>query len=75
MPELPEVEIMTSNIRRWTLGHKLMKVEGIPFPKTLLGSSVKQVYRRGKYCILDLEQYSLLVHFRMTGKMLIDRLG
>ena len=73
MPELPEVEIMTRNIQKWTKGASLVEVKGMAFPEKLLGKAIGNVSRRGKYCIIPIGEYSLLIHFRMTGKMLVYR--
>lgn len=78
MPELPEVEIMTRNLRRWLEGRQLIDVEvldatvlsadpGAPSP---VGSVVGRVFRRGKYTCLEAGDQTLVLHYRMTGKVI-----
>lgn len=80
MPELPEVEIMTRALGRWTLGRTLRRVEVVDprvfgewsstEPLLPLPTPVRAARRRAKYCLLDLQDHTLVLHFRMTGGLL-----
>ncbi len=78
MPELPEVEIMTRNLRGWLGGQSLSDVE-LNDPAVLregavemLGEQpcVRRVFRRAKYSCIEFEDHTLVLHFRMTGKVI-----
>ncbi|MDP6932901.1 MAG: DNA-formamidopyrimidine glycosylase family protein, partial [Myxococcota bacterium] len=77
VPELPEVEIMAENARRWSQGRVLVDVEvrdhriraGQIDPRELNGAVFGQAYRRGKYLVLPLGERAMVFHFRMTGKL------
>jgi formamidopyrimidine-DNA glycosylase len=74
MPELPEVEIMSRNVRRWVANARLVGVtvhDNRLWPAELpevLGQRVVDVQRRAKYMLLELETGTMAWHFRMTGK-------
>jgi formamidopyrimidine-DNA glycosylase len=75
MPELPEVEAMAA-LARTTLGTVLRRVERLD-PQilaaadadALAGRSIREVRRRGKHLLLDLDGQTLSMHFRMTGTL------
>lgn len=78
MPELPEVEIMCRNLQRWILGapvsielldSSLCKEGSLD---SIQSSSFKHIYRRAKYIVLSTEEHHLVLHFRMTGKVVLD---
>jgi formamidopyrimidine-DNA glycosylase len=77
MPELPEVEIMCRNLRRWASGRRLLRVERVD-PRlpveldALAGGTVEAVGRRGKLALIHVvgrEREVVLLHFRMSGKL------
>lgn len=79
MPELPEVQIMVDNMRRWTAAHRVCRTS-LDDPKVLALGQVDWVervheapllhpHRRGKYACFDLGEHRWVVHFRMTGKL------
>jgi len=80
VPELPEVEIFTRNLARWAGGQTLSRLEvvdpriwGAPCrPEELEGREVIGAYRRAKYTVLDLGSWALVLHYRMTGKPVLD---
>ena len=90
MPELPEVEIMARNLARWTGGRRLQGVRLVD-PRLdrdglidgldgLVGARVQRVWRRGKYAVVDVDcldgvERSLVLHFRMTGKVVVAAPG
>jgi len=87
MPELPEVETIVRLLRGQLAGQCLSRVEvrwprciACPsvaeFGRELLGREVLDVGRRGKFVILSLSGHkSLLVHLRMTGRLIVEDVG
>ena len=75
MPELPEVETVSRQLRGKICGHQILsakiyddKLAGI---KNIRGRKIVSVERRGKtVCILLDDGNYLLIHLRMTGKLL-----
>lgn len=91
MPELPEVETVRRGLEKLIVGLKIVKID-CDWPKSLqaapndvdqflVGASVKAVGRRAKVLIIDLDNdYSLVVHLKMTGQLVFvgrhdDRFG
>jgi formamidopyrimidine-DNA glycosylase len=82
MPELPEVETIARKLRPHLLG-KTIKEADVRWGRTLVfpnprkfkiqikGQEIKDVTRRAKFFILQLSDYSLLIHLRMSGDLLI----
>ena len=79
MPELPEVETVKENLKKRLINTKINDVKVLynniiaypdtnTFEKTLKNKKVKDINRRGKFIIFDLEDYYLLSHLRMEGK-------
>lgn len=79
MPELPEVETVKENLKKRLINTKINDVKVLynniiaypdtnTFEKTLKNKKVKDITRRGKFLIFDLEDYYLLSHLRMEGK-------
>jgi formamidopyrimidine-DNA glycosylase len=69
VPELPEVEIAARNLRRWTDGRRIVKVDTDPrarrilrpatpaaFTRALEGARVEEVRRLGKHLMVRLEK-------------------
>jgi len=90
MPELPEVETVVRSISillinskiesAWTSGlplHMQKVVDADALNSRVVGASVKQVRRRGKYILLDLvrgKTFSVvLIHLGMSGKLMLSR--
>lgn len=82
MPELPEVETVKENLKKRLINTKINDVKVLynniiaypdtnTFEKTLKNKRVKDITRRGKFIIFDLEDYYLLSHLRMEGKYFI----
>lgn len=80
MPELPEVETVRRGLLELIVGKKVASVtHDTPksFPNAekdvqefLIGATIAQVRRRAKVLIVDLDNdYSLLVHLKMTGQL------
>ena len=79
MPELPEVEIMSRNLHRWMAGHTITDVDVLDDKldaeslRSIVGQQVIRAYRRAKYAIIELTGgQCLLLHYRMTGKTVLD---
>src|SRR5215831_8700075 len=77
MPELPEVETTRRGIAKAVIGQRMVTVVvreprlrwrlPVDFAESLQGQRIRDVRRRAKYLILDLEQGALLVHLGMSG--------
>lgn len=84
MPELPEVETIVRDLKKHNLiGRTIKSVDvfwhrsvGAPevalFSKQLINQEIKDIERRGKFIVIRLKNYSLLIHLRMTGKLIFS---
>lgn len=76
MPELCEVQIMTENLEGWMLGQRVMSIEVVDdrlsHLKTAPIGIVKRVWRRAKYSIVELKDVSVVIHYRMTGQVVLE---
>ena len=79
MPELPEVETVKEVLKTKVLGKKnknvniyYSKIVEYPtndeFIKSLIGETINDIKRRGKWLMFELDNYYLLSHLRMEGK-------
>ena len=78
MPELPEVETVKETLKKQILKRKIEKVkilyDGIiatdknEFAKNIVGQTFRDIKRRGKFLIFELDDYYLVSHLRMEGK-------
>jgi formamidopyrimidine-DNA glycosylase len=87
MPELPEVEHIVRALRRSVLGRSIAAAEislaklispssNSTFNRKLKGSRIKNITRRGKFILIELDSGRVLVvHLRMTGKFLVLQPG
>ena len=84
MPELPEVETICRGLRKHLSARRIEHVEirsadvihqsalsPDMFAAQLVGQTILDIERRGKYIIFVLDHGWLLCHLRMTGKLLI----
>lgn len=82
MPELPEVETTRRGIEPYVVGQTVKVIEvrqtklrnTVPtkmLKNALLGSTIDQVTRRGKYLLLVSKTGSLLIHLGMSGSLRI----
>lgn len=82
MPELPEVETIARKLKPQLLGRVIQDAQlrwnrTLAFPSPgkfrewIRGQEIKNVTRRAKYFILRLSDYSLLIHLRMSGDLII----
>jgi len=86
MPELPEVETVRLGLQPVLEGFRLTDVETrrgdlrVPFPKDFVvrtkGRKVKQLRRRAKYILADLDSgETLVIHLGMSGRMSVYAQG
>lgn len=79
MPELPEVETVKETLKLKLIGKKIKDVkiyydgiiaypEAKEFSNQIKNLSIKDIKRRGKWLMFDLDKYFLLSHLRMEGK-------
>lgn len=84
MPELPEVETVARRIEpdligriivsadvRWARTLATLSVK--KFKQDIVGQAIKSVSRRAKYLILNLENYNLLIHLKMSGDLSVRK--
>ncbi len=87
MPELPEVETVRQTLRKHILGRNIVDIdirlrrlirrpEVIEeFRLMLIGQTIQEIERRGKYLLLQIPPYTLVSHLRMEGKYSIHQQG
>ncbi len=86
MPELPEVETMARGLKKRVTGKRIARVwtdwprhfiyspGGFGyFSNIIKGCSIQDVSRKGKYLLLDIGKYFLVIHPKMTGHLLWGR--
>ena len=84
MPELPEVETVVRFIKPLIIGKTVRQVEPQnnydkvlethtpqKFNTLTSGQSIINVWRRGKFIVIDLDSGHIFIHLRMTGRLLI----
>ena len=82
MPELPEVETIVRRLRPELVGKRIMKADLLwsrtlatpnpaKFTKQVKGQEIKAVGRRAKYFVMELSDFYLLIHLRMSGDLYI----
>ena len=86
MPELPEVQTTVNGLNKkvlnrafldvWSDWEKIVKKpkDFEQFRKEIKNKNLKKIWRRAKNIIFDLSNgYSLLVHQKMTGHLLVGK--
>jgi len=79
MPELPEVETVKEALKHKVLNKKIKDVKiyyskiveyptNDEFVKKLIGETINDIKRRGKWLMFEFDNYYLLSHLRMEGK-------
>lgn len=83
MPELPEVHVVATHLKKLIVGRKIVSAELLrprlapdtspdDFACHLSGSRITNVGRRGKHILIELESgKTLIVHLRMSGRFMI----
>lgn len=84
MPELPEVETIRRGLQHGITGQTITSVQvlwekSFPVPPNLMdsivvGSKIERLDRRAKVLIIHLDNgYSLMIHLKMTGQMVLAK--
>ncbi|MCK5512509.1 MAG: DNA-formamidopyrimidine glycosylase, partial [Thermodesulfovibrionia bacterium] len=81
MPELPDVEAVIKRIKSRMSGRYIRKVSTLDKSlvtgtalKPILGKRIVHIWRRGKYLLFSLDNnYTLVIHLRMTGNLVMAR--
>lgn len=84
MPELPEVETISRALKPDLVGRTILSADlrwartldipsPIQFKKQIAGQKILDVSRRAKYVVIQLKDFSLLVHLRMSGDLIIRK--
>ena len=79
MPEKPEVITVTNSLKNKIIGKKIVgcniywdNIIAYPtvdsFKKEIINEVIRDIKTRGKFIVISLDKYSLLVHLRMEGK-------
>lgn len=82
MPELPEVETIARSLRPELIGRKIVSARlfwartlatpsPAEFEKWIVGQSIDSVGRRAKYLNIQLSDFNLLIHLRMSGDLVL----
>src|SRR5690625_3348449 len=87
MPELPEVETTTKTLTHFVLNKTIAQID-VYWPKiikrpddvdvfkqTLIGQTIRQLKRKGKFILFELDDYVLVSHLRMEGKYNVYKQG
>jgi len=83
MPELPEVETITRNLRPVLVGRKVLATQVLwarslqthspsQFNDRIIGQIIRETGRRGKFIIFQLSTDALLIHLRMSGDLRVE---
>ena len=83
MPELPEVQTVADHIKPDLVGKYIIGIEPVWkkvlhnfTPKNLTGKNqIRNVSRRAKFIIIELDNFLLAIHLRMTGKLYLLEQG
>ena len=79
MPEKPEVITVVNNLKNRIIGKKIVgcniywdNIIAFPttneFKKEIINQKINDITTRGKFIVISLDDYSLLIHLRMEGK-------
>jgi formamidopyrimidine-DNA glycosylase len=83
MPELPEVELVARSLDRLVRGRQITKARLLrerlapdttpkQFARSINGSRINFVHRRGKHVLVDLDNgRTLITHLRMSGRFML----
>jgi len=86
MPEKPEVITVAKTLERHILGKTIEEVKvywdniiasptSLEFQKKVINQKINDITTRGKFIVIGLDDYSLLVHLRMEGKFMFRKKG
>src|SRR6185369_7927992 len=82
MPELPEVETIARKLKPDLVGRTILSADlfwartlALPssrkFKQQIKGQKISNVGRRAKFLIIQLSDFNLLIHLRMSGDLAI----
>ena len=80
MPEKPEVLTVVKNLKKKIIGKTITdcniywdNIIASPkpniFKKEIINEKIHSITTRGKWIVIKLDKYSLLIHLRMEGKL------
>jgi len=86
VPELPEVETVVRAIRPrlsgrrivdacFTVPRQLLPQTDRQIRRAIKGQHIRDVRRRGKYILVELQKGVLMIHLRMTGRLYVRPVG
>ena len=86
MPEKPEVITVVNSLKKKIIGKKIVgcniywdNIIAYPtvneFKKEIINEVIRDITTRGKFIVMELSKYSLLVHLRMEGKFFFRKKG
>ena len=86
MPEKPEVMTVCKALESKILNKKItncnvywnniiVKPEISLFKKNIIGQKIYSIFSRGKFIVIELDNYYLLIHLRMEGKFTFREIG
>ncbi len=84
MPEKPEVINVVNNLKEKIIGKKIVgcniywdNIIAYPttneFKKEIINQKINKINTRGKFIVMSLDKYSLIIHLRMEGKFLFRK--
>ena len=79
MPELPEVQTIIKGLKEKVLGKEILKINELRSGTIISNSSItslgkiNSISRRGKYILIQTSNdFKLVIHLRMTGKLIFE---
>lgn len=79
MPELPEVETIRLQLQKFLVGRRIQDIKilsdksFVGDKEEVLGARILSIRRFGKVTVIDLDNgYSLLIHLKLTGQLLVN---
>ncbi|HLD76528.1 MAG TPA: bifunctional DNA-formamidopyrimidine glycosylase/DNA-(apurinic or apyrimidinic site) lyase [Rickettsiales bacterium] len=78
MPELPEVETIKIGLKKKITNKKIveifrsnknLRIESELDLNAIEGKKIKNIKRRARYLIIEIEKYSLIIHLGMSGRL------
>ena len=85
LPEIAEVETVRNTLKHQILGKKIKQIkvlyepiiasDNLEFKTVLIGETIKDISRIGKWLIFETEKYCLLSHLRMEGKYFLKSIA
>lgn len=79
MPELPEVETIKRGLEKILIGKRIKSIkifnqkQFLGQSQFLLGKKINKVERRAKIIILQIDNFYLLVHLKMSGQLIYSK--